>query len=53
MARTRTGCCRSLGKHRAGAGCLYVNRLADVDRDVLAELVSTGYRHTMAELHKP
>ncbi|KNH22263.1 hypothetical protein ACU18_01670 [Arthrobacter sp. ZBG10] len=42
-----------LGKHRAGAGCLYVNRLADVDRDVLAELVSTGYRHTMAELHKP
>lgn len=42
-----------LGTHRAGAGCLYVNRLADVDRGVLAELVSTGYRHTMAELHKP
>jgi hypothetical protein len=29
-----------LGPHRTGRGCLYVKRLADVDRDVLRELVS-------------
>ena len=28
-----------LGPHRTGKGCLYVKRLDDVDRDVLAELV--------------
>lgn len=28
-----------LGKHRLGKGCLYVNRLSDVDIDVLAELI--------------
>lgn len=28
-----------LGKHKTGAACLYVNRLDDVDRGVLRELV--------------
>lgn len=28
-----------LGKHRAGKGCLYVNKLDDVDRKVLRQLV--------------
>ena len=28
-----------LGKHRTGRSCLYVNKLADVDPDVLEELV--------------
>ncbi len=28
-----------LGKHRTGAGCLYINRLADVDTEVLREMV--------------
>ena len=28
-----------LGPHRTGKGCLYVKRLDDVDREVLAELV--------------
>ncbi len=27
-----------LGKHKAGAGCVYVNRLSDVDADVLREM---------------
>ena len=31
-----------LGKHRTGKSCLYINRLADVDRGVLAELIRHG-----------
>jgi hypothetical protein len=30
---------RRLGKHRTGAGCLYINKLDDVDRSVLRELL--------------
>jgi hypothetical protein len=33
-----------LGKHRRGAGCVYVTRLADVDLDVLRELVALAHR---------
>ncbi|WP_211877311.1 DUF1801 domain-containing protein [Pseudarthrobacter albicanus] len=40
-----------LGKHRTGAGCLYINRLGDVDEAVLAELVRAGYRHMTTVLH--
>ncbi|MGA2258539.1 MAG: DUF1801 domain-containing protein [Thermoguttaceae bacterium] len=29
----------SLGKHKMGKGCLYVKRLADVDRTILAKLI--------------
>lgn len=29
----------SLGKHRKGASCLYINKLADVDMEVLRELI--------------
>jgi hypothetical protein len=28
-----------LGKHKLGKGCLYINRLRDVDLDVLRELI--------------
>jgi hypothetical protein len=31
-----------LGKHQKGGGCLYVKKLADVDRATLAKLVKTG-----------
>jgi Domain of unknown function (DU1801) len=40
-----------LGKHKTGAGCLYINRLADVDEAVLAELISLGYRYGTTVLH--
>ena len=33
-----------LGKHKTGKGCLYVKNLADVDTEVLSELVSTSTR---------
>ena len=31
-----------LGKHKTGAACLYVNKLADVDEGVLAEIIRAG-----------
>ncbi|MDP5226837.1 MULTISPECIES: DUF1801 domain-containing protein [Arthrobacter] len=43
----------ALGKHRRGVGCLYVNKLSEVDLDVLGELARRGYAYTMAELHRP
>lgn len=31
-----------LGKHKLGKSCLYVNKLADIDLEVLAELIRSG-----------
>ena len=31
-----------LGKHRSGAGCIYVNRLSDVDASVIAEMAQAS-----------
>lgn len=33
-----------LGKHRRGAGCVYVTSLRDVDEDVLRALISLAWR---------
>ncbi len=33
-----------LGKHKTGVSCLYVNKLADIDMDVLAELIRAGLK---------
>ena len=35
-----------LGKHRKGASCLYINKLADVNNDVLRELVQRSFKHS-------
>lgn len=35
----------SLGKHKASKGCIYVNKLADIDIDVLKELI----QHTQSK----
>ena len=35
-----------LGKHRKGASCLYINKLADVDTDILRELITRSFDHT-------
>ncbi len=37
-----------LGKHKTGKSCLYINKLADVDMDVLETLVRT----TVAEMKR-
>lgn len=31
-----------LGKHKTGKACLYVNKLDDIDTDVLSELIRAG-----------
>jgi hypothetical protein len=33
-----------LGKHKKGSGCLYINKLADVDMGVLNELIASSYK---------
>ncbi|WP_297337115.1 DUF1801 domain-containing protein [Algoriphagus sp.] len=32
-----------LGKHKTGASCLYINKLADVDEEVLRQLIKESY----------
>lgn len=34
-----------LGKHTTGKSCLYIKRLADVDQNVLREMVERSVRH--------
>ncbi len=38
-----------LGKHKTGMGCLYINKLADVDRGVLEDLIKKSYTHMKKE----
>jgi hypothetical protein len=33
---------KKLGKHKTGAGCLYINKLSDVDLKVLTELINAA-----------
>ncbi len=40
-----------LGKHKTGRSCLYINRLTDVDMDVLREIVLDGVAH-MRKTHE-
>jgi hypothetical protein len=35
---------KKLGKYKASGGCLYINKLADVDQRVLATLVAKSYK---------
>lgn len=35
----------ALGKHRKGASCLYINKLVDVDMEVLRELIEKSVEH--------
>ena len=42
-----------LGKHRRGAGCVYVNKLADIDLAVLRQIAREGYEFTTTIMHSP
>lgn len=37
-----------LGKHKIGKSCLYINKLADVDEAVLAEIIDYGVQYMRA-----
>ena len=41
-----------LGKHRIGVGCLYIDKLADVDISVLRDLIAKSYEKMVKE-HVP
>lgn len=38
-----------LGKHKTGKSCLYVNKLADIDMDVLEEMVKESVANMRAQ----
>ena len=31
-----------IGKHKTGKSCFYINKLADIDREVLKELIQSA-----------
>lgn len=37
---------KKLGKHKMGAGCLYINKLADINLAVLKQIIKKSYAHT-------
>lgn len=44
------GLLAKLGKHKTSKACLYINRLSDVDRNVLEELIECSIRHARTML---
>ncbi len=40
-----------LGKHRTGSSCLYINKLADIDLDVLREIISESVAYMRSANH--
>ncbi len=39
-----------LGKHKASVGCLYINKLADIDLAVLEEIIDRAYKTSKQQL---
>ena len=42
---------KKLGKHKTSVGCLYINKLADVDRKVLGQIIKKSVAY-MRKTHK-
>lgn len=40
--KSQTDALKKLGKHKIGGGCLYINKLQDVDLKVLGGMISTA-----------
>lgn len=38
-----------LGKHKTGKSCIYINRLTDINKDVLKELCETSVKNLMTK----
>ncbi|MBI9047452.1 MAG: DUF1801 domain-containing protein [Anaerolineaceae bacterium] len=39
---------KDLGKHKIGKSCLYINKLSDVNEEVLRKLLKHAYKHMKA-----
>lgn len=42
---------KKLGKHKTSVGCLYIKRLADVDRSILIKLIEVSFKQ-MKDINK-
>lgn len=40
---------KKLGKHKVGGGCLYINKMEDVDEATLRELVKAAWKNAAAK----
>ena len=43
---------KKLGKHKTGKGCVYVNKLADIDAEVLKEMIAASLLHSHEQVKK-
>jgi hypothetical protein len=43
---------KKLGKYKTGAGCLYIKKLEDVDRNVLKKLVTASVKKMKSQVKK-
>ena len=50
--RNHPGLLKDLGKHTTSVGCLYINKLADVDLKILEKLVAASYKLAQKEFGK-
>lgn len=41
---------QKLGKHKTSAGCLYINKLSDVDTTILEQIVGRAYQESRRQL---
>lgn len=41
---------QKLGKHKTSAGCLYINKLSDVDMTILEQIVGRAYQESRRQL---
>ena len=48
MSRSEAELLKKLGKHKLGGGCLYINRLADVDLPTLKKLIKASVKRKRA-----
>jgi len=42
---------QQLGKHKTGASCLYINKLADVDLSILKQLIEESVKYMREKYH--
>ncbi len=40
---------KKLGKHKTGVGCMYINKLSDIDQDILRKLIKISFDYMKKE----
>lgn len=47
---TNAAAWKALGKHKVSGSCLHINKLSDVDPNVLESLIKTSFQHSVKTL---